>query len=289
MSMALMVQAMQIKVGNPLRKLVLLKLADNANDKGECWPSFQNIADQCEVSVRSVISHISALEEGGFVSRSKRVTTAGQHSNLYKITIPEKEVSLTKSRGESPAPPYATPAPPYAGDSPPYAGDSPPPYATPAPRISHSFEPVKEPKKKCASDEGAFFWTSKKKKLKGEKLEWFILFWEAFDFKNGRAGAADSWLEIPDLSESLVSEIVEGAKREARARGDTIANKQTPKWAQGWLTERRWENETGQKTGGVESDDRFKRFIAKHQPAGLRQGDAPVGIGVQGQVARGDA
>lgn len=32
MSMDLMVKAMKIKVGNPLRKLVLLKLADNASD-----------------------------------------------------------------------------------------------------------------------------------------------------------------------------------------------------------------------------------------------------------------
>lgn len=34
MSMSLMAKAMSIRVGNPLRKLVLIKLADNANDKG---------------------------------------------------------------------------------------------------------------------------------------------------------------------------------------------------------------------------------------------------------------
>jgi hypothetical protein len=56
MSMDLMVKAMKIKVGNPLRKLVLLKLAD-ASDLGECWPSFNHIAEQCEISRRSVISH----------------------------------------------------------------------------------------------------------------------------------------------------------------------------------------------------------------------------------------
>lgn len=37
MSMLLMVQAMRARVGNPLRKLVLIKLADNANDEGESW------------------------------------------------------------------------------------------------------------------------------------------------------------------------------------------------------------------------------------------------------------
>ena len=35
MSMSLMAKAMQIKLGNPIKKLVLLKLADNANDAGE--------------------------------------------------------------------------------------------------------------------------------------------------------------------------------------------------------------------------------------------------------------
>lgn len=41
MSMELMVKAMKIRVGNPLRKLVLIKLADNASDQGECWPSYR--------------------------------------------------------------------------------------------------------------------------------------------------------------------------------------------------------------------------------------------------------
>ncbi|WP_409365500.1 helix-turn-helix domain-containing protein [Klebsiella pneumoniae] len=44
---------MNCKVGNPARKLVLLKLADNANDDGICFPSYQYIADKCEMSKRS--------------------------------------------------------------------------------------------------------------------------------------------------------------------------------------------------------------------------------------------
>lgn len=63
MSMELMVKAMKIRVGNPLRKLVLIKLADNASDQGECWPSYQHIADQCEISKRSVMNHIPAQRE----------------------------------------------------------------------------------------------------------------------------------------------------------------------------------------------------------------------------------
>ena len=72
MSMRLMVQAMNCKVGNPSRKLVLLKLADNANDDGICFPSYQYIADKCEMSKRSAISHIDDLIKMGFVTKKAR-------------------------------------------------------------------------------------------------------------------------------------------------------------------------------------------------------------------------
>ncbi len=80
MSMLLMAKAMSIKVGNPLRKLVLIKLADNASDTGECWPSHQHIADQCEISRRSVITHIDALCETGLLQKSSRIGPAGKRS-----------------------------------------------------------------------------------------------------------------------------------------------------------------------------------------------------------------
>lgn len=87
MSMLLMVKAMQCKVGNSTRKLVLLKLADNANDEGICFPSYQNIADQCEITRRSAISHIEALIETGFVEKKTRKTPEGNTSNLYILRL----------------------------------------------------------------------------------------------------------------------------------------------------------------------------------------------------------
>src|SRR5690606_5223308 len=71
-SMSLMVAAMKMRVGNPLRKLVLIKLADNASDQGECWPSYQHIADQCEISKRSVMNHINVLCDSGFLRKEIR-------------------------------------------------------------------------------------------------------------------------------------------------------------------------------------------------------------------------
>ena len=103
MSMLLMVKAMQTKVGNPLRKLVLIKLADNANDQGECWPSLQYIADQCEISKRSVIRHIDELCACGMLSKQERHGGInGQKSNLYTLKLPGDTKSLvTQSHPES--------------------------------------------------------------------------------------------------------------------------------------------------------------------------------------------
>ena len=135
MSMDLMVEAMKIKVGNPLRKLVLLKLADNASDLGECWPSYQHIADQCEISKRSVMNHIEALCECGLIKKELRTGPKGNSSNVYQLNL--------RSAGDSPGG-SANRSLPGAGDSLPGAGDSPGGSAGAAPRISHSFEPVIE-------------------------------------------------------------------------------------------------------------------------------------------------
>ena len=87
MSMRLMVQAMNCEVGNPARKLVLLKLADNANDDGLCFPSYQYIADKCEMSKRSAISHIDDLIKMGFVTKKARKNKDGSSANLYLLHL----------------------------------------------------------------------------------------------------------------------------------------------------------------------------------------------------------
>ncbi|WP_207268671.1 helix-turn-helix domain-containing protein, partial [Pseudomonas sp. GW460-LB5] len=83
MSMELMVKAMKTKVGNPLRKLVLIKLADNASDQGECWPSYQHIADQCEIARSTVKTHIRELEKAGLVRREFRRNGELNQSNVF--------------------------------------------------------------------------------------------------------------------------------------------------------------------------------------------------------------
>lgn len=128
MSMLLMVEAMRTNVGNSARKLVLLKLADNANDQGECWPSYQYIADQCEMSKRSAMIHVGALCKSGLLKKVTRKGPKGNSSNVYVLTL----------GGENIAPPGADSAPPSEYSALPPSEES-------APGISHSFEPVNEP------------------------------------------------------------------------------------------------------------------------------------------------
>lgn len=98
MSMTLMAQAMSIKVGNPIRKLVLIKLADNANDKGECWPSYQHIADQCEIGRSTVKSHIKALEDMGLVRREYRKNGTQNQSNLFHLNFNKPFTDASKAK-----------------------------------------------------------------------------------------------------------------------------------------------------------------------------------------------
>ncbi|UCQ36415.1 helix-turn-helix domain-containing protein [Edwardsiella piscicida] len=106
MSMLLMVKAMSIKVGNPLRKLVLIKLADNASDNGECWPSYQHIAEHCETSRSSVKSHIRELEKMGLLRREYRKNGSLNQSNVFHLTLNKSHPFIPKS-GETGGAAYA--------------------------------------------------------------------------------------------------------------------------------------------------------------------------------------
>ncbi|WP_236192661.1 helix-turn-helix domain-containing protein [Pseudomonas urethralis] len=137
MSMELMVKAMKTKVGNPLRKLVLIKLADNANDLGECWPSYQHVADQCEISKRSVMNHINTLCGAGLLRKEiRKGGPKGNSSNVYYLTLSGAGDSLGVVQEIHQG---------SAAGSPPSAADSLGGSAGAAPRTSHSFESVKEP------------------------------------------------------------------------------------------------------------------------------------------------
>ncbi|MGR3840160.1 helix-turn-helix domain-containing protein [Serratia marcescens] len=151
MSMNLMAQAMSIKVGNPLRKLVLIKIADNANDKGECWPSYQHVADHCECSKSAVRAHIEALIKMGLLTKENRLGVnngKGNTSNLYYLTlgnpVPLESIAPCAVKKHSPMPSKSTGVCQQVTQGVP--SESTPPMPADGTRTSHSFEPVIEPK-----------------------------------------------------------------------------------------------------------------------------------------------
>ena len=104
MSMRLTSEAMLLKVGNPVRKLVLLKLADQANDNGECWPSYKTIAEAAECSRRSAVTHIDWLEKHGFLWIEERRLDGNRNmTNVYHLTLGKGKLE-NGGGSENPAP-----------------------------------------------------------------------------------------------------------------------------------------------------------------------------------------
>lgn len=63
-------------------KLVLLALADNANDDGACWPSIHTIGTKASLSNRAVQMSIARLKTSGHLRISERYG----RSNVFTIT-----------------------------------------------------------------------------------------------------------------------------------------------------------------------------------------------------------
>lgn len=103
---------------------MLLKLADNANDDGICFPSYQYIADKCEMTRRSAISHIEYLIKMGLVSKKERKNKDGSISNLYFLHLEQGSENFALGGSENISP-----------------------------ITSHSLEPVNEPKKTTQKSE----------------------------------------------------------------------------------------------------------------------------------------
>ena len=63
-------------------RLVLLALADWADDEGVAFPAVATVADKCELSIRTVQRHLRAAEQYGLLT-----TTQRSSSSLYKLPV----------------------------------------------------------------------------------------------------------------------------------------------------------------------------------------------------------
>lgn len=71
----------------PTSKLVLLKLADNANDDGWCWPSQATLARHTSLTRETVNRHIAKLEESGHLTVKRRKQEGVNLPNHYLLNL----------------------------------------------------------------------------------------------------------------------------------------------------------------------------------------------------------
>ncbi|WP_162527164.1 helix-turn-helix domain-containing protein [Sphingomonas solaris] len=99
-------------------KIVLLALADCANDEGVCWPSMASLAAKCSKTDRTVQAAVKSLVVAGHLSRTER-PGKGVLYTVHPDRTPETASGAKPLRPESTTPPKpATPTPEAASDKP---------------------------------------------------------------------------------------------------------------------------------------------------------------------------
>jgi hypothetical protein len=77
--------------GSMAAKLVLVKLADNANDDGLCWPSMDYVARHCNCTRNTVFRIIKKLQHRQLLDVHPRSRNGMQTSNEYSLRMPQSD------------------------------------------------------------------------------------------------------------------------------------------------------------------------------------------------------
>ena len=79
------------------QKLVLLAIANHANDQNICWPSMSTLAKICSISERTAQRLVADLRKNKWLKIKHRYRTDGSRtSNLYQLLIPFRGVNFTE-------------------------------------------------------------------------------------------------------------------------------------------------------------------------------------------------
>lgn len=110
MSIAAINWALEVKTKTPMEKLVLVALANYADETGKCWPSVKRIAQICGCTERYVTKAISRLKKEGIIIRRDRAGTSItqlplNHSSAGTIVHPEPEFRCQRNHSSGGAEP----------------------------------------------------------------------------------------------------------------------------------------------------------------------------------------
>jgi hypothetical protein len=86
MSLKVMTWAWTLRLP-PAPKLVLMALADEADDRGFCFPSVHHLANKCSITERSVQRMIRLLASRRYVSIEPRFRKRARTSNGYQLAV----------------------------------------------------------------------------------------------------------------------------------------------------------------------------------------------------------
>lgn len=91
MSIQAVAWAIRQKVGSPTGKVLLLCLANYADENGECWPSQTTISNEAELGERATRDWLKALEDAGFIERRRRNRADGSRtSDLFRLCLEKR-------------------------------------------------------------------------------------------------------------------------------------------------------------------------------------------------------
>jgi len=87
------------EVSDALAKLVLLAIADPADENGLAWPKIKRLVTKTGLHRSTVISKINWLETEGYLTKQHRFTEAGRQTTSYlQLQMTQTELPLEKGR-----------------------------------------------------------------------------------------------------------------------------------------------------------------------------------------------
>lgn len=108
--------AVRQKTGAAARKVLLLVLANYADEHGICWPSQETLKDETELSEDTIQRHSKVLQRDGLLKMTRRRLKGGTWAvkiyqlNLHVVTMPQNAVwsDDQKDIGSGPLPAVGT-------------------------------------------------------------------------------------------------------------------------------------------------------------------------------------
>lgn len=255
---------------SPGQKLVLLAIADHADDQGYCYPGYEKLAAKCCMNRSTVVQHVQTLEAIELLNKMHRADSAGHRaSNAYQLNFGNTKVEISNVGKTN------------VGFSEPRVGIS-------NPEPSEEPSEINKPNTRaraCEDDPN------------------FDRFWSAYPNKKSKGRAKKAWAKIKP-SEQLVETMLESIERAKtsfdwqKSGGQYIPHPAT------WLNDEGWESEyepaakqpsrergnshetnrRGYQSAVSRQEEAARQYREKRRAKGVY--DEPEGVVIEGRFCR---